>query len=293
MDLNELNKHIFEVIHVENNRGKVEFEGYSSYEMHQMLHFAFGNASVVQMNKLNDEAYTNIPIFNQIKFFLGIVANAGEMKLTKNGFLPVKVVAELYAQGFMKEAHIESGIVKLYKETDSLTVNVTRIIAEMSGLVKRQKNVLRITKSGEKLINNNYELFNLIFSTYTIKFNWSHNDGYGNNQIGQLGFCFTLLLLAKYGKEERPEQFYTEKYFKAFPQLLDIVNPTYSTLEKYAGNCYSLRTFEHFLLFFGLINWRTEGNRWESSGHLLTTPLFNKMFSYYPHKVYPINPNLN
>ncbi len=30
-----------------------------------------------------------------------------------------------------------------------------------------------------------------------------------------------------------------------------ISNPTYTTKERYAGHCYSLRTFDRFLNFFG------------------------------------------
>jgi len=38
------------------------------------------------------------------------------------------------------------------------------------------------------------------------KFNWAHLDGYGENNIGELKFGFSLILLNKYGAENGSEQ---------------------------------------------------------------------------------------
>ncbi len=89
---------------------------------------------------------------------------------------------------------------------------------------------------------------------YGEKFNWAHLDGYIENSIGQLGFGFSVILLNKYGAEKQTDIFYNEKYFKAYPMLMDNISfPTYTTKEQYAGHCYSLRTFDRFLSFFGCV----------------------------------------
>ncbi len=111
----------------QNNRPVPEFEGYSPSEMQHILYDTFGEKSPIKMNKLNNDEYKLIPILNQIKYLASIISHAEELKLTKLGFLPTKVVKELYDQGFIKEYFIESGISKLNREMDSTGIHVARI----------------------------------------------------------------------------------------------------------------------------------------------------------------------
>lgn len=283
MDLKDIQIHIDQVMNEHNNRSIPKFEGYSPFEMHQLLHFTFGKDSPIQLQKLSDSDYLKIPILNQIKYLTDLIDKTGEIKLTKMGFLPTKIVSAIYEQGFLKEEFIEKGISKLYKETDSLTIHLTRILIEIGGLVKKRNGKLSLTKSSKKLLGDNYELLRLILMTFATKFNWAYNDGYGDNQIGQLGYGFSLILLSKYGQEKRLNSFYSEKYFKAFPQLLDSVEPNYGTLEKYTTNCYSARTFDRFLDYFGLIKIEEEGKRLDSIKHISKTDIYDRLIKCMPH----------
>ncbi|MEA1874087.1 MAG: hypothetical protein U9N51_06630 [Bacteroidota bacterium] len=112
---------------------------------------------------------------------LEIVNDRVELKLTAKGFLPTKIVSDIYNQKFIKDEMIESGIYKLYKETDSDSINLTRILLELSGLVKKRNNILSLTKKGKTEFNDNYKLLKSIFKTFGTKFNWAYYDGYGNN----------------------------------------------------------------------------------------------------------------
>lgn len=283
MDLKDIQIHIDQVMNEHNNRSIPKFEGYSPFEMHQLLHFTFGKDSPIQLQKLSDSDYLKIPILNQIKYLTDLIDKTGEIKLTKMGFLPTKIVSAIYEQGFLKEEFIEKGISKLYKETDSLTIHLTRILIEIGGLIKKRNGKLSLTKSSKKLLGDNYELLRLILMTFATKFNWAYNDGYGDNQIGQLGYGFSLILLSKYGQEKRLDSFYSEKYFKAFPQLLDSVEPNYGTLEKYTTNCYSVRTFDRFLDYFGLIKIEEEGKRLDSIKHISKTDIYDRLIKCMPH----------
>ncbi len=283
MDLKDIQRHIDQVMNEQNNRSISEFEGYSPFEMHQILHFTFGKDSPIQLQKLTDSNYKKIPILNQIKYLTDLIDKTGEIKLTKMGFLPTKMVSAIYEQGFLKEEHIEKGISKLYKETDSLTIHLTRILIELGGLVKKRNGKLSLTKSSKKILGDNYELLRLILMTFATKFNWAYNDGYGENQIGQLGYGFSLILLSKYGKEKRLDSFYAERYFKAYPQLLESVEPVYGTLEKYTTNCYSVRTFERFLDYFGLINIEEEGKGLDSIRYISKTDIYDRLIKCTPH----------
>ncbi|VAW25120.1 hypothetical protein MNBD_BACTEROID01-832 [hydrothermal vent metagenome] len=289
MDLEDIQKHIDKVMHEQNNRVIPGFEGYSPFEMHQILHFTFGSESPIKLQRLSDSGYQKTPILNQVKYLTDLIDKAGEIKLTNKGFLPTKIVSGLYQQGFLKDEHIESGISKLYKETDSMTINLTRILIELAGLTKKRNGKISLTKASKKVLADNNELLRLIFLTFATKFNWAYYDGYGENQIGQLGYGFSLILLSKYGQEKRLDSFYSEKYFKAFPQLLELIKPSYGTLENYSTQCYSIRTFERFLDYFGLIKIDKKGKGLDSIKYVTKTDLFDRLIKCTPPKnVFPL-----
>jgi len=262
----------------QNNQLAPKFDGYSPFEMHNILHFTFGENSPIKLQKLSDSDYKLIPIFNQIKYLMDLIDKVGEIKLTKKGFLPTNVVSDIYHQGFMKDEYVEKGIVKLYKEADSMSVTYTRILIEISGLAKKVNGKLSLTKKGEKTINNNSSLFETILETITLKLNWAYFDGYGENQIGQLGFGFSLILLSKYGQEKRLDSFYAVKYYNAYPSLFDSIEPQHST------RCYSFRTFRHFLNYLGLIKIEEEKVGFNSIKYITKTGLFEKLIKVEPHR---------
>jgi len=283
MDLNDLQKHADQAMNEQNNRSIPELEGYSPFEMYQILYDTFGQYSPIKLQKLSDSDYKKIPILNQIKYLTDVISKNGEVKLTSKGFLPTKIVSDLYQQGFLKDKDIESGISKLYKETDSKTVNLTRILIELGGLAKKRNGKLSLTKTSKNILGDNHELLRLILLTFAAKFNWAYYDGYGENQIGQLGNGFSMILLSKYGHENRLNSFYAEKYFKAFPLLLDTVAPNYGTLERYSTDCYSLRTFERFLDYFGLVNIDRQGKGLDSKTYITKTDLYDRLINCTPH----------
>jgi len=281
--LKDIQKHIDKVMNEQNSQSIPEFEGYSPFEMHHLLQFTFESNSPISFQKLSDSDYREIPMLSQIKFFLNLIKESGELKLTAKGFLPTKVVKEIYNRGFLEESQFKSEISQLYKESDSVTVNLTRLLAELSGLTKKRNGKLSLTKNGEKLSSDNSKLLDLIFKTMTTKFNWAYYDLYCEDQIGQLGYGFSLILLSKYGKEKRLDSFYAEKYFKAFPQLLELVEPSYGTLETYSANCYSIRTFERFLDYFGLIDIEIQGKLPDRNIFITKTRLLDKLIKVRPH----------
>jgi hypothetical protein len=284
--LEELQGHLNQFMNEQNNRPVTEFEGYSPFEMHHILHDTFGENSPIKLKKLNGDDHKQIPIINQIKYLADIISRTGEVKLTKLGFLPTKVVKELYEQGFMKEYYIEKGFAKLYKEMDSTSVHVARVLLEISGLAKKRNNKLSLTKKGEKILSDDSQLCQLILKTYGEKFNWAHLDYYGENNIGQIGFGFSLILIHNYAHEKRTDKFYNEKYFNAFPMLLEGISyPTYTTKEEYAGHCYSLRTFDRFLNFFGCVVIEQERGM-DAEKFIVKGDVFDKMFEFNPHEEY-------
>ena len=162
--------------------------------------------------------------------------------------------------------------------------NLTHILIVMSGIAKKRNGKLLLTKKGEKLLSNKFDLLNQIFITFGYKFNWAYYDGYGGNKIGQLGFGFSLILLSKYGSEKLFDQFYGLKYLNAFPMLLENIQPSeFNTRETQAVRCYSLRTFDRFLDYFGLIKIDFD-EKLDSRKFIRKTELFDKLIKIRPHK---------
>lgn len=280
MDLEDFLSELDKIINDNSNGVKSNFESLSAEQVHFLIYDPFGNESPLKLRPLNSEDYANIPILNQIKFLVNHIREKGEVKLTKNGFFPTKLVAELYKQGYMKDEFIEEGIYKLYKETDSNTVHLSRLLLELSGITKKRKGQLSLTRAGEKTAADDQDLLELIFKTFCLKFNWPYFDGYEDENIGQLGFGFTLLLLSKYGQEFRPTDFYLEKYLDAFPQLLEGISPEYGSREEYALRMYSIRTFDRFLVYFNFIS--KSGGEFQKTkrGEIRTTSLFDKFVNF-------------
>ncbi len=165
-----------------------------------------------------------------------------------------------------------------------MTINLTRILLELSGITKKRHNKLSLTKTGQIIISNNHQLLLNIFKTFGLKFNWAYFDGYGEDKIGQLGFGFSLILLKKYGNKKLVDKFYAQKYFQAFPNLINDLNLTEFKYEfEKPENCYSLRTFDRFLNYFGLIKIE-KNNKLKEAKYITKAKLFDKLIKCMPHK---------
>lgn len=279
--LQQINDHLAGFMHDVNNRPREDFEGYSPMEMSKILDYTFDSDSPVQFKTLASEDYNEMPLFRQVKYLLQTVV-AHEVKLTAAGYLPPSLVKKLYPLG-IGETLIDEGLYKLNRETDSNSVILARNISELAGLTKVRKGVLSATANGKNIANDDLKLFKQLLETFCRKFNWAYFDGYQSEQIGRFGFGFSLILLKKYGGVKREDNFYSSKYFKALPALTDGIVPTRGTIEEYCNNCYSIRTFDRFLLHFSLVEIHQERG-FDSPKYIVKTPLFDKLIEILPHR---------
>jgi hypothetical protein len=241
---------------LQNNKPIDDFLGLSSTEIHHLLYDTYGTNSVVQFQTIiDDTTLDEIPLFLIVESYLKIIEREKSIKLTPLGALPKKVFVELYGKRFLLDEDIESGLIKLWKEDDWIVIKSARLSLELAGIVKRVSGKLTLTKKGIGLMQNRNrtELFKQFFQSFTDKFNWSFNDGYPEQPVGQLGWAFTAILLDKHGEEPLNMDFYATKYLKAFPKFIEFFRPEYTTVERQFLRCYSLRTFERFFLWFGIV----------------------------------------
>jgi hypothetical protein len=271
---------IQKIIDESNNRPHPDLDGLSPSQMHALLYNAFDTQSILKFGVLSDSDSRQVPMLNQVRYILELLMDHKELRLTKTGNLPVQVVSDIYNQGFINDELIERGISKLYQETSCQAIHLSRILCDLMGVTKKRNGKLSLTKMGEKTMANPNDLMQLLFQTFAFKFNWAYFDGYGQNSIGQLGIGYSLYLVNKYGNEMNTGDFYTEKYFRAFPQLINHLGPSgFTTPESMANNCYSLRTFSRFLDYFGVVQLENP-NTYDDELTIRKTRLFDKMFIF-------------
>ncbi len=239
-----------------NNTPLDGFCGLTPTEMHFLLYAPFGPDSPVQLRfKFENSDLDRVPIFRIVEAYLQIIQREKQLKLTPLGALPKKVMVELYAHGFLLDEHLESGITKLTREYDCISIMSARLVAELAGLVKKVHGKLSLTKNGTNALKpeNRPQLFREFFRAFVDKFNWGFNDGYTQEPIGQFGWAFSIYLVHLFGDQPRSFSFYGSKYLTAFPHLRQYFRDEYSTAEQQATQCYSLRTFRRFMEWFGFI----------------------------------------
>lgn len=247
----------------------------------------------VVVNKLSDEEYLQSPMFNQVLAILRAIDDAGgksaaeaKLKMTAGGNLPVKLVKELYSLGAREVFH-EGYEHKVYKESDSITVQIAHFIAELGGLVKKQQNHLTLTVKGKKCLSDYPLLMETILNSYGWDINLAYFDGWENEFIGQYQFGISIFLLAIYGDEERKTTFYSERYavHNNFIDEVDGDDGFGDSVESF-HRCYEVRTFERFLNFLGLVEYKVIKRRGEKRYALVSkTALFDKLITLKKEKV--------
>jgi len=280
----DIYKQIEAEVLLRNNSPIADFENLSPVNFHYILYDTYNENSPVHFQKnINDETLDKVSLFRVVEDFIRIIDREKFIKLTPLGALPKKVMVELYDKKFIYDELIESGITKLWKEQDCIAILSTKIVTEIAGITKKANGRMTLTKKGTTFLKleNRQAFFELFISTFADKFNWGFNDGYPEKPIGQIGWTFTIYLLEKYGQEFKNESFYAEKYLKAIPDFLkEFENDGFRTPKKQYLSCYSVRTFERFLEWFGIVEVdRKDTTKWTSDLNIKATNIFTKIFS--------------
>lgn len=268
-DLNSLNQELQKRVDSYNQSSREDFDGLSPQQMYGLQHDFLQGKSFLVMNKLLESQLEKCPLLVQVRFLIDKMKGGRGIKLTKTGALSTKLVKEIYELGCLKNEGIEKGYIKLYKEGDSEEISITRILLEISILVKKRNGKLYLTKNGEKHAEDGNFILEEILRVLFFKFNWAYYDGFNSAEIGRVNPVFSLFLLKKYGDRKRSSLFYAEKYFRAFPMLMEEGEQSY--------RCYSLRTFERYFRFMGFV--KVEKKKVLEPVHLEKTEFFDQLFS--------------
>ncbi len=234
-----------------------DFDGLSPDQMTWFLHRAFDPGSPVVFNM-----ETTVPVETPfLKIFTPLIRALGEgpLKETATGNLPrklVKAVAQEYLEGASPTER--RFMTNVRGENDFMPLHVVRLNAGMGGFIKKKYQRFSLTKRGESVLANGVsgEVFLRLMEVYIRKYNWAYWDGFPELQIVQMSAFYTLYLLQKYGDEDRPQSFYTDKFMAAFPMAVnEFEEGGYSTPEKRVHNCFTWRAMGRFAHFFGFMKY--------------------------------------
>lgn len=241
VDINRVNEHLQEIMIRQNSAPRSDFNGLSPEDMHNIMYDPFRDQCVVQLNKLDKNQYELVPLIRQALFLLNTL-NEKDLKLTKLGWLPLKIVADAYRIG-QPEWIIEELKQKRINEYEVGAVWMARIILELLGWIKTRKGVLSLTVKGRKAFSNIDAAANEILRFSLVGVGLHSFDAVEDDRIGNLGIAYSVWLLNQFGSEWHFGSFYQEHYQKAF-----------NFPDKYT--IYETRVFSRLFYWLGIVEMR-------------------------------------
>lgn len=245
----------------------------------RIIYTAFTPNGAVSICRLDEADFEKIPIMRQILCLSEFIrSGGGKLKLTPNGYLPLKVVKEMYLKGIIDPFY------DLYPnnrmtELEARFVSMARDIACKSGILRKMNNSLHITKKGEKLLADKQQLLEMLINYFVYKFDIRYYDGYRNEEEG-LGYRDAGLsvvvfnsLLKQLDGVTATGSYYANVYFSIFPWMY---------LSRTSENCYIFRTFQNFMEWFGMVSTKRTFDREKIRDIVTITPteLYYKMIHF-------------
>lgn len=270
-----------------NSAPRDEFQGLSSDQMGAMLYRPFDSPELVTFPACLD-ALPSAPLVALFHLLAETIGDQG-LKPTATGNLPQKFLREAGLaywgeDGYKK--HTELGDIRT--EPDFYDIHVTRIVAELAGLVRKYKGKFILGRECRKLLSERgmAGVYSRLLRAYAEQFNWGYRDGYPEIDFIQHSFLFTLYLLDLYGDEWRPSSFYEDAFLRAFPVVMREVPPlSYNTPEETVRNCYSSRCLKGFAEFLGLVEIERESDdMFERRLKLRKLPLLNEAVGFHTER---------
>lgn len=262
-----------------------EFDGLSPAQMSDILYQPFESAPWLRFaDTLSMPA--KAPVMTLFERLTSALATQN-LKATAKGNLPrafCRAAAQAYDEGGGRDplARFE----RVNKEEDFYDLHVTRIVAQSAGLIRKYKGHFVLSKKCQTLLDRagHAGTYPLLLRAHATRFNWAYGDGYPELGFIQQAFAFTLYMLARHGDTPRSRHFYEDAFLNAFPMLVDEIEPSpYTDSDTLVRRCYSLRTLERFVDFFGLARLTpTKKDIVDREYSLVKTPLLDAVLQLGP-----------
>lgn len=238
----------------QNQRPLDDFDGLSPEQMAGMLNQPFSCPRLVVFREVLDSP-PDAPITRLFSLLVEAIGEQG-LKPTAKGNLPRRFCREAALAYWGEQKYQENTrFGGLNREDDFSDLHVTRLVAELAGLVRTYKGKFILSRECRRLLAEGglAAVYPKLFRAYAERFNWAYRDGYVEVPIVQRAFLFTLYLLWRHGGTWRPQTFYEEAFLRAFPVALnDVPSSPIFTAEEQLRRCYTGRALLDFADFFGL-----------------------------------------
>lgn len=260
-----------------------DFDGLSPEQMTSLLYTPFAPGAMLQFRKGMDAYVSKAPFFKLSELLLHEIKQAGNLKLTVNGNLPVRICELLCKQNLIYWPYMK--FVKRIREEEIPYLWPLKQYLLDQGIVKKRNNALSLTKNGEKLLEGSQDIrFIQIFNYLASRFHWGNfyrleDEG----KCGQLGWAYSLVLLSKYGGKSQKSEFYSLKLIRAFEKDLWAAQQKGEEGKgtKDYHHAYEVRFFECFADWFGLVNierTRDHGISYFDQLTITKSELFDQLF---------------
>lgn len=236
-----------------NRAPNLDFHGLSSEQMFSFLHHPFESPPLVRFVECLEISPT-APIMTLFGLLTTGIAEQ-DLKATAKGNLP-RDFCRAAALAALGEADYRehTKYAGINREDDYYDLHITRLIGELAGFIRRHKGRFILSRECRTLLDDGgpAAIYPRLLRTYTQKFNWAYGDGYPALALVQQSFLFTLHLLVRHGETERSQVFYEDAFIRAFPVVLNEIEPSpYSSAEDTLRACYTRRAMMQFAAFFG------------------------------------------
>ena len=237
-----------------NQRPLDEFHGLSPEQMYQLLYFPFASPALVRFPEVLGTP-PDAPILTLFNLLTEAIGEQG-LKPTARGNLPQMFCREAALTYWGEESWRKNMRFRgINREEDFFDLHVTRLVAELAGLIRKYKGRFILSRDCRSLLKKEgtSAIYPRLLKAYIEQFNWGYRDGYPEIRFIQNAFLFTLYLLTLYGNTWRPQAFYEDSFLRAFPMVMHEITPdTLLAPDEAVRNCYTWRTLVHFAGFFGL-----------------------------------------
>ncbi|MHB8707997.1 MAG: YecA family protein [Desulfuromonadales bacterium] len=283
--LEEVNAFLREFSRQRGQAPKLDFHGLSAEQMHRLLYFPFESPQLVTFPTVLDGT-PSTPIMTLFTLLAEAIGDKG-LKPTATGNLPRNVCREA-ALAFLGEdgyrEHTRFGGIN--SEPDFAELHVTRLVAELAGLVRKYNGKFILGRECRKILAGQGAagIYPRLFRAFVREYNWGFLDRYPELPLVQQSFLFTLFLLKKHGIEWRSSEYYADAFLRAFPTLVQEVPSEimYLTPERMVSGCYSLRALDRFAEFLGLAEIeRDPVNRYAREFRLRKLPLLEQVVRFH------------
>ena len=283
--LEEANTFISRHMRLRNQAPTDDFHGLSPEQIHRILYFPFDSPNLVSIPSVLDTV-PQAPIMSLFGLLVDAIGDEG-LKATATGNLQRNFCRESAQIYFGIEAYQHwSRFGELRSEPEFREMHVTRLVAELAGLIRKYKGKFILGKECRKLLAEQGQsgIYPRLLRAFVKEYNWAYQDNYGEIPFIQHSFLFSLYLLKRYGNDWQTNIFYEDCFLRAFPNLLPHVQPigSYYSPEKVLRSSYSVRFLERFARFMGLAETERPGNdRYSEEFKMRKLPLLGHVVQFH------------